>query len=142
MNAIFTVVFFISAVVLLIIQPNGFLSALLEGSAKSATVCVSLLATYAVWLGLRMIPYTSICGVFRAGGDTVTGCIYELCSMYIFSIPVVIVLGLFTEIPFVPLVLCMYCCEDLPKGILCIRHLLRGKWIKQITKASVKSSLE
>ena len=64
MNAIFTVVFFISAVVLLIIQPNGFLSALLEGSAKSATVCVSLLATYAVWLGLMQVWEDS--GVSRA----------------------------------------------------------------------------
>ena len=111
-------------------------------TALAKETAAQCLVIYAVWLGLRMIPYTSICGVFRAGGDTVTGCIYELCSMYIFSIPVVIVLGLFTEIPFVPLVFCMYCCEDLPKGILCIRHLLRGKWIKQITKASVKSSLE
>ena len=55
MNAIFTVVFLSSAVLLLIVEPNGFLSALLEGSAKSATVCVSLLATYAVWLGLMQV---------------------------------------------------------------------------------------
>lgn len=55
MNAIFTVVFLSSAVLLLIVDPNGFLSALLEGSAKSATVCVSLLATYAVWLGLMQV---------------------------------------------------------------------------------------
>ena len=111
-------------------------------TALAKETAAQCLVIYAIWLGLRMIPYTSICGVFRAGGDTITGCLYELCSMYLFSIPVVVLLGSFTDIPFVPLVLCMYVCEDLPKGILCIRHLLRGKWIKQITKTSVKSSLE
>lgn len=55
MNTIFTVVFLSSAVLLLIIEPNGFLTALLEGSSKSASVCVSLLATYAVWLGLMQV---------------------------------------------------------------------------------------
>ncbi len=55
MNAIFTVVFLSSAVILLFVEPNGFLSALLDGSSKSATVCVSLLATYAVWLGLMQV---------------------------------------------------------------------------------------
>ena len=64
MNAIFTVVFLSSAGILLIVEPNGFLSALLEGSAKSATVCVSLLATYAVWLGLMQVWEDS--GVSRA----------------------------------------------------------------------------
>ncbi len=64
MNAIFTVVFILSTVILLIIEPNGFLSALLEGSAKSASVCVSLLATYAVWLGLMQVWEDS--GVSRA----------------------------------------------------------------------------
>lgn len=55
MNAIFTVIFLLSAVVLLFSNPSGFLTALLDGSSKSAGVCVSLLATYAVWLGLMQV---------------------------------------------------------------------------------------
>ena len=85
-----------------------------------------------------MIPYTGICGIFRAGGDTLTGCIFELGCMYLFSIPAVVLLGIFTDIPFVLLVLCMYVCEDLTKGILCVRHFLSGKWIKQITMHAPK----
>jgi Na+-driven multidrug efflux pump len=108
----------------------GLLEIETELARQTAASC---LLVYALWLGPRMIPYTCICGIFRAGGDTATGCIFELCSMYLFSIPTVILLGFFTELPFVPLVLLMYVCEDLPKGIMCIIHFFRNKWIKQIT---------
>ena len=55
MNAIFSVIFILSAVILLFINPDAFLSTLLDGAAKSASLCVSLLATYSVWLGLMRI---------------------------------------------------------------------------------------
>ena len=55
MNAIFTAIFIFSALLLLCNAPNDFLSALLNGSSKSAGICVSLLATYAVWLGLMQV---------------------------------------------------------------------------------------
>lgn len=64
MNAIFVIVFLSSAVLLLFTSPESFLSALLDGSSKSAGVCVSLLATYAVWLGLMQVWEDS--GVSRA----------------------------------------------------------------------------
>lgn len=114
----------------------GLLEIETELAKQTAAQC---LAVYGFWLGFRMIPYTGICGIFRAGGDTVTGCIYEICSMYLCSIPVVVLLGTFTDIPFVLLVLCMYVFEDLPKSICCFRHYASGKWIKQITHTPVES---
>ena len=113
----------------------GLLEIETELARQTAAQC---LLVYALWLGCRMIPYTGICGIFRAGGDTLTGCIFELGCMYLFSIPAVVLLGIFTDIPFVLLVLCMYVCEDLTKGILCVRHFLSGKWIKQITMHAPK----
>ena len=55
MNIVFSLVFILSAVILLFINPNAFLSTLLQGASKSASLCVSLLATYAVWLGLMRV---------------------------------------------------------------------------------------
>ncbi len=122
---------FFGALVILTRYPIlGLMEIETELARQTAAQC---LLVYALWLGCRMIPYTSICGIFRAGGDTVTGCLFELGSMYLISIPAVVLLGFFTDIPFVLLVLCMYVCEDLPKGILCVRHFFGGKWIKQIT---------
>ncbi len=64
MNILFAVVFLVCAAFLLVLRPESFLSVLLGASAKSATLCVSLLSTYAVWLGLMNVWQQS--GVSRA----------------------------------------------------------------------------
>ena len=51
MNAIFAVVFIIACVLFLLTNPEGFLSAMLEGGEKAAVLSLSLLAVYCVWLG-------------------------------------------------------------------------------------------
>ena len=55
MNILFASVFLLSTVLLLFLAPNDFLSALLSASSKSATLCISLIATYSVWLGLMRV---------------------------------------------------------------------------------------
>ncbi|MBQ7770974.1 MAG: hypothetical protein IJX30_07800 [Clostridia bacterium] len=55
MNALFFVVFTICTLSLLIFSPENFLPAMLDGASKSATLCVSLIATYAVWMGLMRL---------------------------------------------------------------------------------------
>ena len=51
MNGIFALVFLLSGAVFLIVNPDGFLSAMLAGGQKAATLSLSLLAIYCVWLG-------------------------------------------------------------------------------------------
>lgn len=51
MNGIFAIVFLISGLATLFLDPEGFLSALLKGGEKAATLSLSLLAVYCVWLG-------------------------------------------------------------------------------------------
>ena len=64
MNAVFAAIFILSAAVLLVVDPSGFLPALLDGATRSATLSLSLLATYAAWLGLMKLWEES--GVARA----------------------------------------------------------------------------
>ncbi len=40
---------------MLFLSPESFLAALLDGAGKSGTLCLSLLATYSVWLGLMQV---------------------------------------------------------------------------------------
>ncbi len=51
MNGIFTIVFLLSCAAFLFTDPEGFLPALLAGGEKAATLSISLLAVYCVWLG-------------------------------------------------------------------------------------------
>ncbi|MBQ8294930.1 MAG: hypothetical protein IJX87_00690 [Clostridia bacterium] len=55
MNILFTVIFIVATTLLLFHSPDAFLSTMLEGASKGATFCVSLIATYAVWLGLMKV---------------------------------------------------------------------------------------
>ncbi len=49
MNAVFTLVFLASAMLCLVMNPDGFLDALLSGGQKTVTVSISLIAVYCVW---------------------------------------------------------------------------------------------
>ncbi len=64
MNALFSIVFLLCAAVLFFIAPENFLPTLLDGASKSAALCLSLIATYAVWLGLMNVWKDS--GITRA----------------------------------------------------------------------------
>lgn len=55
MNALFFAVFSICTLALLLFSPEKFLPAMLDGAGKAATLCVSLIATYAVWMGLMKL---------------------------------------------------------------------------------------
>ena len=55
MNVLFTVIFLFSNVFLLIYNPENFLPALLDGSSRAATLCLALVSSYALWLGLMQL---------------------------------------------------------------------------------------
>ena len=55
MNVIFTLLFLLCTLVLLSTSPEAFLGALLDGAGKGASICISLVATYSVWLGLMQV---------------------------------------------------------------------------------------
>ena len=55
MNAIFFFLFFLGGTAVLFTDAELFLSTVLEGAGASASLCVSLLASYAVWLGLMQV---------------------------------------------------------------------------------------
>ena len=64
MNVLFSIVFLLSAAVLCFLAPENFLAALIDGASKSAVLCFSLIATYAIWLGLMNVWKDS--GITRA----------------------------------------------------------------------------
>lgn len=102
-----------------------------EFTRQVASEC---LLFYGFWLAIRMIQYTMIVGIFRAGGDTKTGCILDLIGLYGSGIPAVLITAFFFHPSrLVVLVAVMFIAEDVVKGVLCVRHFVTRRWIKQIT---------
>ncbi len=52
MNTLFTLLFIACSFFLLCQNPDGFLSAMIDGGSKAAVTCFALIATYSVWMGL------------------------------------------------------------------------------------------
>lgn len=59
MNAIFTAVTLISAIILCITSPTDFLPAMLDGGMNAAKTCLTLFCIYAVWMGLSAVAEDS-----------------------------------------------------------------------------------
>lgn len=121
---------------LLILVRNPLLSLFPVETEAARLVASQCLLFYGFWIAMRMIPYTMICGIFRAGGDTKAGCILDLLGLYGFGIPAVLIMGLVVKPTlFVVLIATMFIAEDTVKGVLCVLHFRSRKWIKQLTVA-------
>ncbi len=82
----------------------------------------------------RNISYVQVVGVFRSGGDTLTGMFYDLGSLWLVAIPLTYAAANVLHLPFLGVVICAYLGEDIPKVILCLRHFVTLRWLKPVTQ--------
>ena len=123
----------ITAGILFLIK-NPLLNILEIETQGAFDIASGLITVYCLWLPIRNIPYTLIVGTFRAGGDTKIGIVYDCLSLYLISVPVVVILGLVVRVEFIYLIAAMYLCEDLPKTLMSLAHFKSKKWIRNLTK--------
>ncbi len=83
---------------------------------------------------LRNIPYVQVVGVFRSGGDTFHGMLYDLGSLWVVGIPAAYLAAHVFHWPFLAVVAAAYLGEDIPKSILCLRYFRTGRWLMPVTE--------
>ena len=110
-------------------------------SAYTIETAEWILVIYGAWIIIRNIPYITIVGIFRPGGDTKFGMIIEIFALWCFSVPVTFIAANVLHLPFLMVYAIMYICEDLPKSIVLIFYWISGKWIKPVTNVG-KAALE
>lgn len=105
------------------------------GNVDQATrdVASTLLLIYSLEIALRNIPYITIVGTFRSGGDTKCGLLYDLGCLWGITLPVTWIGVNVLDIPLTVVFLIMLLAEDVIKSTLCIRRLLSKKWIRPVT---------
>ncbi len=82
---------------------------------------------------LRNIPYVQVVGVFRSGGDTLSGMLMDLGSLWLVSIPLAFVAAVVWKLPFMTVLMIAYLGEDIPKATLCLWHFISLRWLKPVT---------
>ena len=103
----------------------------LSKDALRAAMC--LLLVYGLEMPLRNVPFISIVGIFRAGGDTKRGMLYDIIFLWSLSLPVAILLGLVLKWDFLVVYPIVLLVEDIPKTFFCVRYILSKKWIHSVT---------
>lgn len=100
-----------------------------------------IMAIYAVEMPIRNIQYIQIVGIFRSGGDTVTGVKFDLSTLWMLSLPATLIAVYILKVPFAVAFAVMYVFDDYPKTVLCLRYYRSLKWLKPVTDEG-KAALE
>ena len=95
---------------------------------------MAIMSFYAFEFTIRQIPFLMIVGIFRSGGDTVTGVKYDLVTLWGMSIPATIIAVYVIKVPFTVAFAVMYIFEDYIKSIMCLKYYKSMKWIKPVTE--------
>lgn len=103
-------------------------------SEVTLNAAMSIMAFYAFEFTIRQIPYLMIVGIFRSGGDTVTGVKYDLVTLWGLSIPATLIAVYVIKVPFIVAFAVMYIFEDYIKSFLCLKYYKSMKWIKPVTE--------
>lgn len=93
-----------------------------------------MLLIYAVDVSIRNIPYLTVVGIFRAGGDTRRGLLCDGFVQYVMVLPAVVLCGLVWKLPFITTYLIMIIVDDIGKILFTVPYFLSMKWIKPIAQ--------
>ena len=110
-----------------IFSAGGNLSPLTLSTALWVTVFCSCEVAF------RNVSYVQVVGVFRSGGDTLRGMLYDLGSLWLVSIPAALLAAYVLKLPFNAVVAVAYLAEDVPKCVLCLRHFRSMRWLQPVT---------
>ncbi len=116
------------APIISIFNADGLLSDVTISSA------MGVMLIYGLIIPFKNIPYIQIVGVFRSGGDTLTGMKYDLACVWLIALPLTAFSAFVLKLPFLAVYTIMVVGEDLVKTILCIRRFISKKWIKPVTE--------
>lgn len=132
---IFPVISIIIAVIIYIFRAEfiGIFNMGNNISEVTLNSAMSIMAFYAFEFTIRQVPFLMIVGIFRSGGDTVTGVKYDLLTLWGLSIPATIIAVYVLNLPFTVAFAVMYIFEDYIKSIMCIKYYKSMKWIKPVT---------
>lgn len=110
-------------------------------SALTVQTALSVTVFCGIEIVLRNVSYVQVVGVFRSGGDTFWGMVFDLTPLWLVAIPLAWLAANVWNLPFLAVVVLAYLGEDIPKVILCLYHFRSQRWLQPVT-AEGKAGLE
>ncbi len=130
-----TSMFFVSIVVgLALIACRPLILQLFNVTPVVYDYTFTIMLIYGLEIAIRNIPYVLIVGIFRAGGDTKIGLIYDVLGVWIIALPVTYLTLFVFKLPPPLCYFIMLISEDLLKSLLCLWRFKSGKWFRPVTE--------
>jgi Na+-driven multidrug efflux pump len=104
-------------------------------SAYTISTAEWILVIYGIWTMVRNVPYLTVVGILRPGGETIMGMVIEIGALWCFAVPMTYLAANVWGLPFLAVYAIMYLCEDIPKAVFFIIYWFSGKWIRPVTEA-------
>ena len=98
-----------------------------------------MIIIYSLDITFRMLGFTFIVGIFRAGGDTLSAAKYDLGALWLSSIPATLIAAYVLKLPFLVCYSVMFVFEDIIKLIFSIIHYKKLGWLKPVTDEGKKA---
>lgn len=121
---------------LMILLRHPLIALFAAGETLSETTLETALAVTlfcSIEVIFRNFSYVQVVGVFRSGGDTITGMFCDLGSLWLVSIPAAFLTARVFGGSFLAVVMAAYLGEDIPKAITCFLHFRSMRWLKPVT---------
>lgn len=121
--------------IIVIFVRNPIISLFSMPDIKTAQTVSTLLLIYAFAIPMYILPFIAIVGIFRSGGDTKRGLIYDIINVWFIGVPIVLIAGFVLKLPF-EWVFALMWTEHIVKTIMCLVYFKSKKWIRRLTVAS------
>jgi len=102
-------------------------------SQLAISMAQAVMVVYALEMILRYIPYITICGTFRSGGDTRFGLFADIGCLWGLAVPTTLLCVNVLHMDLVYATLCMLLAEDLIKTAICLWYWKTNRWIRPVT---------
>ncbi len=121
--------------IFVILFRNPIISLLSVPDVYTVQMVSKLLFIYAFALPLYILPFIAIVGIFRSGGDTKTGLVYDVINVWFIGVPIVAIAGFVLKLSF-EWVFALMWTEHVVKTIMCLVYFKSKKWIRRLTDST------
>lgn len=122
---------FVSALLIALISP--LVKMFMSLDEQSATYLGHMLFIMSYFVIAQAITLIMIVGIYRAGGDTKIGLIFDMVTLWGFALPVGALAAFVWKLP-VWAVYVILCSDELLKIPLCIWRYRTKKWLRNVTR--------
>lgn len=132
-----TIIGTISGIILLIVAYTLLpyvLAPIFLLSPEATEIAQLMLAMLALFMGLRTFNNICVVGIFRGGGDTKKSMIVDLSSLWLFAIPLSILVGLVWKLSIFWVTFAM-AMETALKFLVGLYFLKKRDWIRNVTES-------